>query len=93
VATFWEAQRNFSIFLSTLSPSIALSTTMMSVSLRSLVTQEAPKETIFSVFAALDVLQNMAAVSVPLYRTLMFKFLGGDNQNAAMEGDPDPVQW
>jgi hypothetical protein len=24
---------------------------------------------------------------------LMFKFLGGDNQNAAMEGDPDPVQW
>ncbi|KAG7359794.1 tetracycline resistance protein [Nitzschia inconspicua] len=95
-ATFLETQRNFPLFVSILSPAIALSTTMMSVSLRSLLTQLAPQDAIFSIFAALDVLQNASAVTVPFYRTFLFQLLGGrndDNNDARMEGDPDPVQW
>jgi hypothetical protein len=94
VATFWEAQRSIGVFLLALSPAIALSTTMMSVSLRSLLTQVAPHDALFSIFAALDVLQNATAVTVPFYRTFLFRLLGGNrNTGAAMEGDPDPVAW
>jgi hypothetical protein len=94
IATFWEAQRSIIVFLVALSPAIAVSTTMMSVSLRSLLTQIAPPDAIFSVFAALDVLQNATAVTVPFYRTFLFRLLGGNrNTGATMEGDPDPVSW
>jgi hypothetical protein len=93
VATFWEMQQSISIFLIALSPAISLSTTMMSVSLRSLLTRVAPEESIFSVFAALDVLQNATAVTVPFYRTFLFRLLGGSSGHTAMEGDPDPVAW
>merc|ERR1711935_109653 len=50
-ATFMEARRDLRLFLLGLSPSIALSTSLMSVSLRSLLTQSSPKDTIFSIFA------------------------------------------
>jgi hypothetical protein len=94
IATFCEARGDFILFLSALSPTIALSTTMMSVSLRSLLTQIAPEDAIFSIFAALDVLQNATAVTVPFYRTFLFQVLGGGaNKDTAMEGDPDPVHW
>jgi hypothetical protein len=67
----------------------------MKVSLRSLLTRVAPEESIFSVFAALDVLQNASAVTVPFYRTFLFRLLGGSSGTltTAMEGDPDPVAW
>ena len=98
-ATFLESQRSFPIFLVVLSPAISLSTTMMSISLRTLLTQVAPTESIFSVFAAIDVLQNATGVSVPFYRTALFALLNGfsasagSHSNASMEGDPDPVSW
>jgi hypothetical protein len=95
IATFWEMQRSIFIFLMALAPAISISTTMVNVSLRSLLTTVAPEESIFSVFAALDVLQNVAAVSVPFYRAALFQVLGGSSKDnhTAMEGDPDPVSW
>jgi hypothetical protein len=97
VATFLETPGSFPLFVLVLSPAIALSTTMMSVFLRSLLTQVAPQDAIFSIFAALDVLQNASAVTVPFYRTVLFRILrtnsDGSDNDAEMEGDPDPVQW
>jgi hypothetical protein len=94
-ATFLELLRSMSVFLVVLSPAIAVSTTMMNVSLRSLLTRVAPKDSIFSVFAALDVLQNASAVTVPFYRTYLFRVLGGSSGelHSSMEGDPDPISW
>ena len=106
IATFAEIQQSMWIFLIVIAPIISTSTTMITVSLRSLLTTVAPEESIFSVFAVLDVLQNVAAVSVPFYRAALFQVLlrgnlisGDGEQNyhhhssAAMEGDPDPVSW
>eukprot|EP00536_Pseudo-nitzschia_multiseries_P006505 jgi/Psemu1/296264/fgenesh1_pm.139_\ len=101
-STFFEARQNFVVFLVIICPSIALSTTMMSVSLRSLLTQLAPGDAIFSVFAVMDVLQNATAVTVPFYRAFLFRFLSrfhdetdasAATDESAMEGDPDPVTW
>ena len=95
IATFWEMQQSYLVFLVALAPVISVSTTLGTVSLRSLLTTVAPEESMYSVFAALDVLQNAAAVSVPFYRTVLFRILGGSsgNNHTAMEGDPDPVSW
>lgn len=101
-STLFEAQQNFVVFLCFICPSIALSTVMMSVSLRSLLTQAAPGDAIFSVFAAMDVLQNASAVTVPFYRAFLFRLLNSINHQydagalanqATMNGDPDPVAW
>lgn len=101
-STFFEAQQNFIVFLCAICPSIALSTTMMRVSLRSLLTQSAPGDAIFSVFAAMDVLQNASAVTVPFYRAFLFRLLSrsnfqddtdASNNHSNMDGDPDPVAW
>mmetsp|Transcript_21047 Transcript_21047/g.21438 ORF Transcript_21047/g.21438 Transcript_21047/m.21438 type:complete len:285 (-) Transcript_21047:22-876(-) len=94
-ATIFEARRNLSIFLLAISPSIALSKSMISVSLRSLLTQLAPADAIFSIFAALDVLQNVFAVSIPFYRTFLFRLLTnvGAGQTLIVLGDPDPISW
>jgi len=101
-STFFEAQQSFIVFLCAICPSIALSTTMIRVSLRSLLTQLAPGDAIFSVFAAMDVLQNASAVTVPFYRAFLFRLLSRsnheDDSNAStnqitMDGDPDPVAW
>jgi hypothetical protein len=93
MATFWEMQQSIFVFLIALAPVISVSTAMLKVSLRSLLTTVAPEESIFSVFAALDVLQNVAAVSVPFYRASLFQVLGGGSKDnhTAMEGDPDPA--
>jgi hypothetical protein len=40
----------------------------------------------------LDVLQNTVSVSVPFYRTVLFRLLPAKNASA-MQGDPDPVAW
>jgi len=93
-ATIFEARQNLSIFLLAISPSIALSRTMISVSLRSLLTQLAPADAIFSIFAALDVLQNVSAVSIPFYRTFLFRLMTnvGAGQTLIVD-DPDPISW
>lgn len=95
LVTFLEMSQSISVFLLMLSPAISVSTTMMNVSLRSLLTRVAPEDSIFSVFAALDVLQNASAVTVPFYRTFLFRILGGSSgeQHADMAGDPDPLSW
>lgn len=93
-ATFLELQQNIFFFLLFLCPVISLSVAVMGLSLRSLVTHVAPTESLGSVLAALDVLQNAAKVSVPFYRTLLFRALGaGHHPVAAMKGDPDPFAW
>jgi predicted MFS family arabinose efflux permease len=94
-ATFLEMKQSISFFLLALSPAISCCTTLMNVSLRSLLTRVAPEESIFSVFAALDVLQNASAVTIPFYRTFLFRILGGSSgdQHSDMTGDPDPFSW
>ncbi|CAJ1954384.1 unnamed protein product [Cylindrotheca closterium] len=99
VATLAERQQSLPLFLMVLSPLISTSMTLMHLSLRSLLTREAPKDSLFSVFAALDVLQNVAAVTVPFYRTFLFRILNQVTSDdeiaeaATMEGDPNPLSW
>jgi hypothetical protein len=95
ITTFCEMQRYFPIFLLPLIPAISLSTTLLKISLRALLTTVARGDSIFSISAALDVLQNVTQVTVPFYRTTLFKLLGGGTgkRKASMEGDPDPVAW
>jgi len=93
VAVLMEIQRSLLLFLLVLCPIISLSFAMQSLSLQTLVTQVAPKKAIFSVLAALDVLQNIVSVSMPVYRTVLFRVLASDQEENAMEGDPDPVAW
>eukprot|EP00584_Thalassiosira_punctigera_P001748 CAMPEP_0172539966 /NCGR_PEP_ID=MMETSP1067-20121228/11061_1 /TAXON_ID=265564 ORGANISM="Thalassiosira punctigera, Strain Tpunct2005C2" /NCGR_SAMPLE_ID=MMETSP1067 /ASSEMBLY_ACC=CAM_ASM_000444 /LENGTH=439 /DNA_ID=CAMNT_0013325735 /DNA_START=93 /DNA_END=1409 /DNA_ORIENTATION=+ len=95
-ATLCEVKASFKVFLCLVCPAISISVQMVSVSLRSLVTQVTPKESIGSVLAALDVLQNAASVTVPFYRTLLFKlvaYYGSEDGNASMVGDPVPRLW
>jgi hypothetical protein len=59
-----------------------------------MVTQVAPAHSIFSVLAALDVLQNAVSVSVPFYRATLFSLMPKDTgSQVVMQGDPDPVAW
>lgn len=97
-----EASRSLLLFLIILCPMISLCFSMVNLALQTLLTHVAPSDTIFSVLAALDVLQNIAHVSVPFYRTALFRFLRPPaeptNESTAkmkimMEGDPDPVRW
>ena len=92
VATLFELQRSLLVFLMVLCPAISLSIAVLGISLQSLVTQVTPKDSLGSVLAALDVLQNATAVTVPFYRTLLF-FLLGPGGEAGMVGDPDPMSW
>ena len=96
VATLIEIFANFSVFACVVCPLVAASLGMLGLSLRSLVTQTAPKDSLGSVLAALDVLQNAASVTVPFYRTFLFsvvKRMGEVDANAAMAGDPEPRLW
>jgi putative exporter of polyketide antibiotics len=92
VATLFELQQSLLVFLMVLCPAISLSIAVLGISLQSLVTQVTPKDSLGSVLAALDVLQNATAVTVPFYRTLLF-FLLGPGGEAGMVGDPDPMSW
>mmetsp|Transcript_28511 Transcript_28511/g.60164 ORF Transcript_28511/g.60164 Transcript_28511/m.60164 type:complete len:487 (+) Transcript_28511:161-1621(+) len=95
-ATLCEVNASFEVFLCIVSPAIAVSVGILGVSLRSLVTQVTPKESLGSVLAALDVLQNAASVTVPFYRTLLFNLAaryGSKDEDASMVGDPDPKVW
>ena len=95
-ATLCEVHANFHVFLGLVCPAVAVSVGMIGVSLRSLVTQVAPKESLGSVLAALDVLQNAASVTVPFYRTILFQvaaYYGQKDEESSMIGDPDPKVW
>ncbi|KAL7527470.1 hypothetical protein ACHAXR_002977 [Thalassiosira sp. AJA248-18] len=63
-ATLCEVNANFEVFLCLVCPAVAVSVGMIGVSLRSLVTQVAPQESLGSVLAAMDVLQNAASVTI-----------------------------
>ncbi|KAL7433537.1 hypothetical protein ACHAXH_002982 [Discostella pseudostelligera] len=96
VATLGEVNANFGVFVSIVCPAVAIADAMIGVSLRSLVTQVSPNESIGSVLAALDVLQNAASVTVPFYRTILFKlamYYGSKDDHASMAGDPEPKLW
>eukprot|EP00980_Cylindrotheca_fusiformis_P009084 scaffold1965_cov110-Cylindrotheca_fusiformis.AAC.7 len=93
LGTFSEMQQSISLFILISSPAISTSLTMMQVSLRSLLATESPQESMFSILAALDVLQNASAVTVPFYRTFLFGILHDNSVNSTMEGDPDPISW
>lgn len=88
-----ETQQSFWLFLTVLTPVGSLASAMMSVSLQSILSQAAPKTAIFSVYAALDVLQNSVAVLTPFYRTFLFDRMRKSSFAGAMEGDPDPVAF
>jgi len=96
LATSIEVFANFTVFACIVCPLVAASLGVLGLSLRSLVTQTAPKESLGSVLAALDVLQNAASVTVPFYRTFLFHLLrkmGEVDANATMAGDPEPRLW
>ena len=91
--------KKLTVFLGVVCPMTSLAYSVIFTSLQSLVTTVASVESIFSVLAALDVLQNAVSVSVPFYRTILFGRLASkscDNTMAdasLMYGDPDPEVW
>jgi len=94
-ATFSEIWSSLPIFVGVLCPIMSISVALLALSLRSLLTQVAPKDSIGSVLAALDVLQNAAAVTVPFYRTFLFAAMGtvSVDNGADLRGDPNPYTW
>jgi hypothetical protein len=100
-----DSNSSFYLFLIIICPIVAISNSILRLSLRSLVTLVAPKSSIGSVLAALDVLNNAASVSVPFYRTFLFQILApvdessmsssssSSSSTASMIGDPNPKMW
>jgi hypothetical protein len=88
-----EVYASFNTFAVCVCPLIAASVGMVSVSLRSLTTLEAHKDSLGSVLAALDVLSNAVSVTVPFYRTFLFNAIADNDDDAAMVGDPTPERW
>lgn len=97
IATMLEFSANLYIFIGIISPIISVSNSVLRLSLQSLVTKVSPKESLGSVLAALDVLQNLASVTVPFYRTILFKIMSccakEEDHDACMLGDPCPSMW
>jgi hypothetical protein len=82
------------LFLGLVCPITSLAYSIMFTSLQTLATTVVPSDSMFSVLAAMDVLQNAVSVTVPFYRAMMFARLSGDiNNNISVDGDPDPVAW
>jgi hypothetical protein len=98
---------SLSLFLGLVCPVTSLAYAVMFTSLQTLVTTVAPVDSIFSVLAAIDVLQNAVSVTVPFYRTILFaKLTTMETTTHAMTmpisispeevmiaGDPDPGSW
>jgi MFS transporter, DHA1 family, tetracycline resistance protein len=94
LSLFIQASGSLFLFLVLVCPISSLGYAMISLSLQSLVTHLAPSSSIFSILAALDVLQNVVSVSVPFYRTWLFTLLTPSmSKGVAMQGDPDPTSW
>lgn len=70
LAVWLESLQSLWLFLLVLCPILSLSFAISDLSLQTLVTHVAPSSSLFSVLAAVDVLQNAVSVSVPFYRTL-----------------------
>ena len=87
-----ETQQSLSLFLALVCPLQAVAQGLLQVSLQVIVSDVTPKAIIFSVFAALDILQNVVSVSSPFYRTLLFHTLTRYGY-ASEHGDPNPVAW
>lgn len=90
LVTFAETQVTFAQYLYLICPLMMLSTAILGVSIKSIVSKVAPKESLSSVFATIDVLQNVAMVTVPFYRTLLFQLT---RDVLSEDGDPNPHQW
>lgn len=96
-----ECFQSLPLFLTILCPVMSLCFGMTQLSLQSLLTHVVPLHSMFSVLAALDVLQNAVSVSVPFYRTFLFRLLSSninddnnnDPNNSIMADDPDPISW
>jgi hypothetical protein len=89
-----ETYRSLYLYLLIVTPVNSLATAVLSIALQSVITQAAPATALFSVLAALDVLQNATAVFVPFYRTFWFDaLLPKSTFVSAMHGDPDPIAF
>jgi len=96
--TLAEIKSNLTLFLLGICPILAFCTSILSLSIRTLVTQVTPKSSFSSVLATLDVLTNAVAVLVPFYRAMLFRFMGCfprmvENSNTCLKGDPTPFMW
>ena len=92
VANFVTVKVDFVQYLVLLCPLNAIATAMLGITLKSVVSKVAPKQSLGSVFATIDVLQNTAQVTVPFYRTMLFSLAQPAAENQ-QKGDPDPNQW
>jgi MFS family permease len=95
------------LFLGLVCPVTSLAYAVMFASLQTLVTTVAPMDSIFSVLAAIDVLQNAVSVTVPFYRTILFAklttlettihamttLISISPEEVMIAGDPDPGSW
>lgn len=93
IACFAELQVTFYQYLVLICPLYAVGIAILGVSLKSNVSKMAPKAALSSVFATIDVLQNVAMVTVPFYRTLLFSWTQPSDASPDVTGDPDPNQW
>jgi hypothetical protein len=94
ISVWAETYRSLELYLLVVTPVNSLATAVLSIALQSVVTQAAPATALFSVLAALDVLQNATAVFVPFYRTFWFDaLLPKSTFVSAMHGDPDPIAF
>lgn len=93
LVSFLEYTGSLVVFLGFVCPVSSLASSILSLSLSSLVTQVAPKDSLGSVLAALDVLQSAAAVTVPFYRTALFSVMQETSGRATASGDPYPLDW
>ena len=95
MADFVTVKVDFLQYLVLLCPLNAIATAILGITLKSVVSKVAPKQSLGSVFATIDILQNTAQVTVPFYRTMLFSMTQpADNLTLAdQNGDPDPNQW
>jgi hypothetical protein len=101
IVAFAELHVDYYCYLILLCPLTAIAMALLGICLKSVVSQVAPKESLGSVFATLDVLTNAAQVTVPFYRTMLFSWTQPDSNlsiiisdaNNGNNGDPDPYRW
>lgn len=84
-ANVLELGCSFMLYLAIVLPIIAIAHAMIRLSLKSTLMKEGQKSnSVGSVFAALDVMQNAASVTVPFYRTALL---------SSFEDDTSPEVW
>jgi len=96
LANFVTVKVSFLQYLMLVCPVNAIATAILGITLKSVVSKVAPKQSLSSVFATVDILQNAAQVTVPFYRTYLFTLTQPsytNNEIMVSTGDPDPNQW